>query len=86
MSRFDTFAFSWQPGTSLILFSDGITEGLNHDEEEFGLERLINVWKKAPVKDEPEETASTILTELMSFTREEPQADDQTLMILHRPA
>ena len=83
VSGFDTLSFAFPPGTSLMLFTDGITEALNENGEEFGMDRLEPIWRTHDLA--PEEMATKVLAEVNAFTGDEPQADDQTIMILSRP-
>jgi serine phosphatase RsbU (regulator of sigma subunit) len=67
-------------GDLLVIFSDGISEAANAEDEEFGEERLLEViednWQKSSA-----EICEAILARIGSFlVREWPQ-DDQTLMI-----
>jgi len=80
---FDTLAFSFPPGSSMMVFTDGITEALNSRQEEFGLDRLFQIWSAQDLP--PEEMGNTILQEVKAFTGDEPQADDQTIILLARP-
>ncbi len=80
---FDTFSFSLLPGMSLMLYTDGITEALNADGEEFGIERLLNNWQNHSTN--PMAVTNKILRSVSEFTQGEAQYDDQTLMLLHRP-
>ena len=82
--NYDTFSFSWQPGMSLMLFTDGITEALNDERKEYGLKNLIDSWTK--VDDIPEKAIEGINEKLEAFTGQQSQEDDQTILILHRPA
>jgi len=83
--RYDTFTFSLEPGTSLLLYTDGITEALEGDsEEEFGTDRLIDVWN-AQNGDDSRAMANTIFDEVDKFTHGEQPSDDRTLLMLHRP-
>lgn len=77
---FDIYSFSWQPDSSLLLFTDGITEALNDEQEEFGLERLVNAWGVQDIS--PEAAADGILEKVKEFTGATPQEDDQTLVVL----
>jgi len=80
--QFDTFSFSWLPGSSILLFTDGISEALNPEHEEFGLDRLIAAWQAQPY--DPDEAAKGVLQAVRAFTRGAPQSDDQTLVVLTR--
>ncbi len=43
--------FAMQPGDLLLLFTDGVTEANNFEEEEFGEERLLQVIAEHPGED-----------------------------------
>jgi len=81
---FDTFAFTWEPGVSLLLFTDGISEAINEAEELFGLDRLLQAWQRQG--RDPVAAATGIFDEVLAFAGQRPQGDDQTVMILHRPS
>jgi phosphoserine phosphatase RsbU/P len=69
------------PGDLLLLYTDGISEAMTHDDEEWGEERLIAAAEK--VKDKP---ACEILRDIFdatdAFTAGAPQHDDMTLLVL----
>jgi phosphoserine phosphatase RsbU/P len=77
---FETLSLQFNKGYSLLLFSDGITEALNDLEEEYGLERLLSVWKDLDVTGE--QAVQAILNDVEEFTGDMPQMDDQTLMVI----
>ena len=69
------------PGDLLLLYTDGISEAMTHEDEEWGEERLIAAAEK--VKDQ---YAPEILRALFhaadTFTAGAPQHDDMTLLVL----
>ena len=71
------------PGDTLVVYSDGVTEATNPDDEEFGLDRLIEVVKSnltasaAGLRDKVESALS-------GFTQNAPANDDITLLIVKR--
>ncbi len=70
-------------GDCLALYSDGVTEALNSDGDEFGDLRLQAVVRSAA--DAPaHEIVARVFDALDAFTAETPQYDDITLMILKR--
>jgi len=76
-------ALDLQPGDLLVLYSDGITEAENSEEEEFGLERLRQVCaekRTAPL----DEIVKAINDSLDEFAGKVPFADDRTLVLLRR--
>jgi len=69
--------------TVLIIFSDGITEAMNSDEEEFGEERLINLIKGN--KHLPSsELINLIIDTVNHHAGVAEQMDDMTLIVIKR--
>jgi len=71
------------PGDTLIIYSDGITEAMNLKEEEFGEERLEKIIS-ANLDKKPEELINLILKEIDVHVGKAPQMDDQTMVVLKR--
>ena len=69
-----------QPGDSIVLFSDGISEAMNSADEEWGEERLMDALSKLGEKS-PEEAVEAILDAADSFAAGAPQHDDMTLLV-----
>ncbi len=70
-----------EPGDSVVLYTDGITEARNAAKEEFGEERLKGVISKNHYAS-PLPMVNAIKTELSRFVGNEPQHDDCTLIVL----
>lgn len=68
-------------GDTLVFYTDGITEALNSDIEEFGEQKLIDIVIRFPYQT-AEELRNHIYNEMISFTRGESQYDDITLIVL----
>jgi sigma-B regulation protein RsbU (phosphoserine phosphatase) len=72
-----------EPGDTLVLFSDGVTEAQNADEEEYGEARLVECLRA--VADQP---AALMIERLMAsidgFVGGAPQFDDITLLVARR--
>jgi sigma-B regulation protein RsbU (phosphoserine phosphatase) len=70
-----------EPGDLLISYTDGISEAMTHEDEEWGEERMIAA--AAAAKDCPaDEVLRTVFAEADKFTAGAPQHDDMTLLIL----
>ena len=70
-----------EPGDLLLLYTDGISEAMTHDDEEWGEERMIESALK--VRDRPaEEVLNAIFADADKFTAGAPQHDDMTMLIL----
>jgi sigma-B regulation protein RsbU (phosphoserine phosphatase) len=68
----------------LVLYTDGITEAMDREGEEFGLSRLVDVALKS--RDLPSrQIVSRILDSVNRHSAGQPRADDQTLVVVrHR--
>jgi sigma-B regulation protein RsbU (phosphoserine phosphatase) len=73
------------PGDLLLIYTDGITEAVNPEDEEFGLERLTTATEQGAA-DPLADLRSAIELELQDFVRGVPYADDRTLVLLRRVA
>ncbi len=70
-------------GDLVVLYTDGLTEAEDPDEEEFGLERITQVI--ASLNDPTADGACTeILTAVDEHTRGKPLHDDATLLVVER--
>ncbi|MBT8386881.1 MAG: serine/threonine-protein phosphatase, partial [Ignavibacteria bacterium] len=72
-----------KPGDLLILISDGITEAMNKENQEFSEEKLIDVIEKN-INGEPEILIDKIVATVKDHAGTTPQSDDMTLMIIKR--
>ena len=70
-----------QPGDTLVLFSDGVTEAMDPDDQLFGVPRLKQVL--TGVRECPlEQIQKSILESVENFARGARQADDLTLLVV----
>jgi len=67
-------------GDSLFLYTDGLSESRNH-EDEYGVDRLTELMKKHG-RLCPTELVSVCLNDLAAFTGTTPRSDDLTLLAL----
>ena len=70
-----------EPGDTLVLFSDGVTEAMDPSEELFGVPRLLEVLT-GQAERPLEEIQKTILESVDDFARGAHQVDDLTLLII----
>jgi len=78
---YDQQSFELLPGDDILFYTDGLTEAMNPEEEEFGLKRVIKALKKTaglPAQDR----LKSILQKVTRFTKGAGLRDDLTLMIL----
>ncbi len=80
-AEFDTINFAFMPGSTLMLFSDGLTEAVDATGNEFGVTRLSEAFHKyCSQQSSLEDIANQILTNVESF--ESTQSDDQTIVLI----
>jgi len=70
-----------EPGDSLVIYSDGITEAQNVDDQFFGEPRLLEVLKGC-ARRRAAEICDRVMNAINTFVGRAPQADDITLVIL----
>jgi len=73
------------PGDLLCVYTDGLTEAVDEQDEEFGLARLSSLLSRSfglPVR----ELCEKVLGSVADFARGMPQYDDQTLLLVKRSA
>jgi serine phosphatase RsbU (regulator of sigma subunit) len=73
-----------QPGETLVLHSDGITEAHNEDGEMFGFPRVKDLIAFC---EDPSELIDRLLESVADFVGPDlEQEDDVTMVVLHRQA
>ena len=77
-SKYMTQTRPFPAGSTVVLYSDGITEAENEAQEEFGNERLEELVRTACA---PGEMRDKIGAAVDAFVGAMPQYDDQTLVI-----
>jgi len=69
------------PGTLVVLYSDGITEARNSGGNAYGVDRLVGLVSREREKP-AEELVDRILEDVRAFSGDAPTDDDQTLVVL----
>lgn len=77
-----------QPGDTLVLYTDGITEALREGDttgrDEYGPDRIVDVVKAHQGKTAGE-IADAILASVKDWMGDTPQTDDRTLIVIVHP-
>lgn len=68
-------------GDILVLFTDGVTEAINQQNEEFGVNRLRHLVQKHQ-NESAADIIEKIYQEIENFVRGGPQFDDITVMVI----
>ena len=68
-------------GDRVLLYTDGIVEALNNNDEPFGLQRLVQTLQ-ATSSDQLEYVRASVLDALLEHTADSLMHDDVTFMVL----
>jgi sigma-B regulation protein RsbU (phosphoserine phosphatase) len=71
-----------EPGDTLVLYTDGVTEAMNPADDLFGDERLL----VTPAGTSAAETVSNLVAALRAFVGKREAADDIAILALRRMA
>lgn len=74
-----------EPGDTLLLYTDGVTEALGPDREMFGMERLCNTLASLPANQPLDAWGDRIKKAVDVYTDGAGSHDDVTLLLLQRP-
>ena len=81
--EFSNHIVQLNPGDSVVLYTDGVTEAMNANGEQFGVERIHEVFAGSPPKNS-EQAAQAMFEAVRTFVGDAPQFDDITCLVLHR--
>ena len=74
--------FRMNPGEKLFVYTDGVPEAVNKDNEQFGTDRMLDVLNRN-IDAKPEELLARMKAEIDAFAGEVPQFDDTTMLYFH---
>ena len=80
-ARYSEYTLQMDPGSKLFIYTDGIPEATNINEEMFGTERLIRTLR---MKEDgsPKDIINQVDSVVRDFVKEAPQFDDLTMLCL----
>ena len=79
-AQYEGGVFALKPGDRMVLFTDGISESMNKDDEEWGEENLIAVAQGTC--SPAQEIVNRIMSAAQAFADDAPQHDDMTVVAL----
>lgn len=79
--RIKNMYYDYNPGDVMVMYTDGIVEARNAQEEEYGEDRLRQLLERSHYL-EAEEIKQSIIRDLEEFSRGLPPFDDQTLLVI----
>ena len=83
--KFQSRTVQLEPGDTVVFYTDGVTEAMNGDGEQFGVQRMSDVFAASPPKNS-EQAAQAMFDAVKVFVGDTPQSDDITCLALHRTA
>ena len=83
--KFPSRTVKLEPGDTIVLYTDGVTEAMNGDGEQFGVDRIQEVFVANPPTDS-EQATYALFEAVREFVGDTPQSDDITCLVLRRPA
>lgn len=81
--RFEQRNLTLQPGDSLVLYTDGVTEAMNPQRELFNEERLIAALRQYH-EGGPQRIIEGVLEAMSTFIDGQSQSDDITIVVVQR--
>ena len=81
-ASFDEGVVTLAPGDTLLLFTDGITEATNAEDELYGDDRLMASLETIRQLSRAESVVNAIAGDVRRFAGNAPQSDDQTMLVL----
>ena len=76
---FREHTFELRPGDSLFVYTDGVAEATDSNDELYGSERMLNALNRDP-QAAPEELLQTVRADIDDFVGDADQFDDITMM------
>ena len=80
--RFREHSFELNPGDALFVYTDGVAEATDANNELYGTERMLDALNSDPSAS-PEKTLENVKASVDAFVGSAPQFDDITMLCLH---
>ncbi|MEG0167789.1 MAG: ATP-binding protein, partial [Ruthenibacterium sp.] len=80
-SRYTEYALQMNPGDRIFLYTDGVPEATNADNELYGTERMLAVLRRSGT-DDCKQLLAAIKQDVDAFVGQAPQFDDITMLSL----
>ena len=77
--RYQEYELQLRPGAKLFVYTDGVPEATNPEQELFGLERTVAALNARP-EASPEEILKTVRRSVDDFVKDAEQFDDLTML------
>ena len=81
-TRYREYEIWLEKGSVLFLYTDGVAEATNAQNELFGTDRMLDALNGTP-SDTPEKTLNVVRDAVEDFVADAPQFDDLTMLCIH---
>ena len=78
-ARYKEYELNFEPGDKLFLYTDGVTEATNANNELFGTDRMLDALNAAD-NAAPKDILFSVREDINGFVKEAPQFDDITML------
>ncbi|MCP3964936.1 MAG: SpoIIE family protein phosphatase [Lentisphaerae bacterium] len=82
-TQYSTAKLKLNAGDSILLYTDGVTEAFNVEQEEFGTDKLESLLETGVSKFDTRNIVENIVSAVRKFAGSAEQSDDITVMALH---
>jgi sigma-B regulation protein RsbU (phosphoserine phosphatase) len=77
------YSFAMESGDCLLLYTDGVNEAANAEGDEFGLDRLTEIFRQAAPQGAPA-VLNAFTRAVKDFAGSQPQNDDITIIVVQK--
>jgi sigma-B regulation protein RsbU (phosphoserine phosphatase) len=77
--KYREYELTLEPGSKLFVYTDGVPEATDAEEQMFGTERMLEALNRAPER-RPEEILAGVRAAVDAFVGEAEQFDDLTML------
>ena len=71
-----------QPGDVLVLYTDGVTEASNADDDMLGIEGVVDAVRAEQDGGAPDPVIQRVMQAVRDFSAGQPKGDDQTIVVV----
>ncbi len=78
-SKYKEYQIHLDPGDKLFVYTDGVPEATDANEDMFGIERMLSALNKDP-EASPEQILKNVRSAVSAFVKDAEQFDDLTML------
>ena len=79
--KYKPYEIQMEKGTTIFLYTDGVPEAVNPENNYYGTDRLLNALNKNPDAELPE-LVNTVKKDIQAFAGKADQFDDLTVLVV----